>query len=102
MNKPPKSKTQRLEIRLTHEDKKKIEQNASKCGLSTSEYVKQRALGFEPKAVLPDVFFHFCEKVDELMGQNLKDEVNDRIIELMTKLENELIRPRKEDIDEWR
>ena len=46
MNTTPKSKTQRLEIRVTPENKKKIERYASKCGLSTSEYVTKRALGF--------------------------------------------------------
>ncbi|MGN0464257.1 MAG: plasmid mobilization protein [Acutalibacteraceae bacterium] len=102
MNKAPKEKTKRIELRVTEKEKAKILKLAKSCGLSTSEYVKQRALGFEPKAVLPDVFYHFCEKVDELMEQNLGDEVNDRIIELMARLENELIKPRKEDIDEWR
>jgi len=56
MNTTPKAKTQRLEIRITPENKKKIERYASKCGLSTSEYVTKRALGFAPRTVLPDAF----------------------------------------------
>ena len=63
MNTTPKAKTQRLEIRLTPENKKKIERYASKCGLSTSEYVTKRALGFAPRTVLPDAFFYFLLKV---------------------------------------
>ena len=39
----------------------KIESLADKCGLSISEYVRKRALGYEPKTVLPDVFFDFYE-----------------------------------------
>ena len=91
----------RIVARVTEKEKKKIERNASKCGLSTSEYVKQRALGFEQKPVLPDAFFHFCEKIDELMELPLSDDVNKKIIELMTNLEIEFVKPRKEDVNEW-
>ena len=101
MNTTPKAKTQRLEIRVTPENKKKIERNASKCGLSTSEYVKQRALGFEPKSVPPDAFFHFCEKFDALIDMGISKDVEANAFNLLTEISDVLIKPRKEQIENW-
>lgn len=47
----------RITARVTERERQRIADNAKKCGLSVSEYIKQRALGFEPKPVLPDAFF---------------------------------------------
>ena len=55
-----------MAVRLTESEKKKIEAAAAKCGLTVSEYMRQRALGFEPKAVQPDAYFVLCEKLDRL------------------------------------
>ena len=101
MNTTPKSKTQRLEIRITPEKKKKIESYASKCGLSTSEYVKQRALGFEPKSVLPDAFFRFCEKFDALIDMGISKDIEAEAFNLLAEISDVLIKPRKEQIENW-
>ena len=45
MNRNPKEKFARLEIRVKPKDKEKIKRLAEKCNLSVSEYVVQRALG---------------------------------------------------------
>ena len=57
MNRNPKEKFARIDIRVNQNDKDKIKQLAEKCNLSISEYLVQRALGYEPRTVLPDVFF---------------------------------------------
>ena len=75
--------------------------NASKCGLSTSEYVKQRALGFEPKAVPPDAFFHFCEKFDALIDMGISKDVEAEAFNLLAEISDVLIKPRKEQIENW-
>ena len=59
MNRNPKEKLARIEIRVKPQEKDKIKQLAEKCNLSISEYMAQRALGYEPITVLPDVFFDF-------------------------------------------
>lgn len=56
MNRNPKEKLARIEIRVKPKDKEKIKRIAEKCNLSVSGYVVQRALGYEPKMVLPNVF----------------------------------------------
>ena len=56
----------RIAVRVTAREKDKIQSKARKCGLSTTEYVKQRALGYEPRAVPPDALFACLEKLGEL------------------------------------
>lgn len=62
------AKNKNLFIRVSEKEKNIIEHNAKKCGLSVSEYLLQRALGYMPRAVLPEVFFSFNDKLDELCG----------------------------------
>lgn len=57
MNRNPKEKNVQILIRTKPKDKDKIKKLADKCNLSVSEYMVQRALGYKPRMVLPDVFF---------------------------------------------
>lgn len=59
-------KNKNLFIRVSEKEKSLIERNSEKCGLSVSEYLRQRALGYMPRAVLPDIFFSFSDKLDAL------------------------------------
>ena len=56
----------RIAVRVTAKEKDKIRSKARKCGLCTTEYVKQRALGYEPKGIPPDALFLCLEKLGEL------------------------------------
>ena len=96
MNTTPKSKTQRLEIRLTSENKKKIERYASKCGLTTTEYVTKRALGFAPRTVLPDAFFNFYGKLCEICNKEMTPETEVKLLTLIDEIHNEILSPKKE------
>ena len=66
MNRNTKEKFARIDIRVKPKDKEKIMKLAEKCNLSISEYLAQRALGYEPITVLPDVFFDFYNKLCQL------------------------------------
>ena len=57
----------RIFARITPKEKERINDLAKQCGLTTNEYLRQRALGYEPHSVPPDALFHFCEKVDALI-----------------------------------
>ena len=96
MNTTQKAKTQRLEIRITPENKKKIERYASKCGLSTSEYVKQRALGFAPRTVLPDAFFTFYGKLCEICNMDMTPETEAKLLTLIDEIHSGILLPKKE------
>ena len=56
MNRNPKEKLARIEIRVKSKDKDKIKRLAENVNLSISEYMVQRALGYEPITVLPNAF----------------------------------------------
>ena len=96
MNNTPKNKTQRLEIRLTSENKKKIERNASKCGLTTTEYVTKRALGFAPRTVLPDAFFTFYAKLCEICNYEMTPETEAKLLALIDEIHSEILSQKKE------
>ena len=88
----------RVAIRVTGKEKEKIFRLAEKCGLSASEYARQRALGYEPRAVLPDAFFVFCEKLDALTEAPFSKEVNKAALKLIRDMDATLISPGKEDV----
>jgi len=91
----------RIVARVTRREKERITAYAKRCGLSTTEYLRQRALGYEPKAAVPDALFHFCEKLDTLTEQPFSAEVNAAAIMLLQDISAELITPRKENMLKW-
>ena len=93
--------TPRLVCRVTQKQKDKVLRLSQQCGLTTGEYIRQRALGYEPRAVLPDVFFHFCEKLDALTGAPFSAEVNQAALKLIKDIDAALISPGKEDMKHW-
>ena len=91
----------RIAIRVTDKEKETILRLAKKCGLSASEYARQRALGYEPRAVLPDAFFVFCEKLDKLTEAPFSKEVNKAALKLIRDMDAALVSPGKEDMKQW-
>ena len=81
-----KNRSSRIEIRVTKEQKQQIAGLARKCKLSQSEYLRQRALGGEPKAVLPDAFFVCCERLDRLCHPPFSKETNDQALDLLRQM----------------
>lgn len=57
MNKTPKEKSVQILIRAKPKEKEKIKSIAMKCNLPVSEYMLQRALGYEPRVLHPDAFY---------------------------------------------
>ena len=103
MNRNPKEKLARIELRIKSKDKDKIKRLAEKCNLSISEYLVQRALGYEPITVLPDVFFDFYNKLcqlDNTVGFTPKTE--NKLLSLIDEIHSELLLPRKECMRKWR
>ena len=56
-----------INIRVTVTEKKKVTMLARKCGLSLSEYLRQRALGYEPGGHPPKEVFDVLDKLDEIV-----------------------------------
>lgn len=99
MNRNPKEKLARIEIRAKPKEKDKIKRLAEKCNLPLSEYVVQMALGYEPRTVLPDVFFDFYNKLCELCNSSdITSETESKLLALIDEIYSELLLPRKENI----
>ena len=54
-----------INVRVTVTEKKKVTMLDRKCGLSLSEYLRQRALGYEPGGHPPKEVFTVLDKIDE-------------------------------------
>lgn len=107
MNKNPKEKTTQILIRVKPKDKERIVKTAKQCGLSTSEYVVQRALGYTPKTVNPDAFYHFYGKLCELLNRELSPETEAAALKLFDEIYAEIIETPKQteqirkEVAEW-
>ena len=64
-----KEKSTRLYLRVSPQEKEKIDGIAKSCGLSTAEYIRRRALGFMPKTSVPDSFFSLTARLSELLNR---------------------------------
>ena len=91
-------KNARIELRVTQSEKMKIARLAESCGLSQSEYVRQRTLGYAPRTVLPDVFFDFfqmlCRLCDEV-ADKVSPDTERRLLETVDEIQRQLLLPEK-------
>ena len=53
-------------VRVSVTEKRKMTLMAKRCGLSLSEYLRQRALGYEPGGHPPKEAFDVLDKLDEI------------------------------------
>ena len=85
----------RIDVRVTAKEKEKIQSKARKCGLSTTEYVKQRALGYEPRGIPPDALFLCLEKLDELADKANSPELDVEISTVLKEITAAFLLPGK-------
>ena len=97
-NKKPRT---RIEVRLTEKQKEQIDRAAKQCGVTQSEYLRQRALGYEPKPVLPGDFYSFTERLDKLIDKDISPKVTAEVLRLLWEISDVLIKPRKEVVQHW-
>ena len=91
-------KEYRLAFRVTDQEKKRIAVLAKKCGLSVSEYVKQRALGYAPQQIIPESVFLLLEKIGQLQDLTASPEADAAICALLKEISDALLLPRKEGV----
>lgn len=91
-------KEYRIAFRVTDLEKKRITVLAKKCGLSISEYVKQRALEYAPQPILPEAIFPLIEKIGQLQDLAASPETDAAICTLLKEISDTLLLPRKEGV----
>ena len=85
----------RIAVRVTAKEKGKIQSKARKCGLNTTEYVKQRALGYEPRGIPPDALFLCLEKLGELADKASSSELDEEIGDVLKEITAVFLLPGK-------
>ena len=63
-----------INVRVSVAEKRKMTLMAKRCGLSLSEYLRQRALGYEPGGHPPKEAFDVLDRLDEIAeGCSVRD-----------------------------
>ena len=91
-----KIKNCRVELRLSAKEKAKMEDIAQKCGLSLSEYLRKRGLGFAPGPFLDDRFFEAYIKLCQISNLPLKPETEAALTAIFQEMEKNLFAPCKQ------
>ena len=98
-----KEKKNSIYVRVTEKEKVRIENKAKKCGLSVSEYLRKRALGYSPKALLPESFYEFTEKIGilyEALGTLNSNELQVEVLKLLDEIYAKLLTLGRKDGDD--
>ena len=92
-----------LYVRVTEKEKIRIKNKADKCGLTVSEYLRKRALGYSPKALLPESFYEFSSKLGDLyeqLNKGYSNELEERILSLIDEIQLKLLSTERKEFDE--
>ena len=85
-----------INIRLTPKEKMQMEKLAETCGLSLSEYLRKRGLGYEPRPLLDASFYQFYTQLCDLCNQPISADVEVALLNLITDIRRELLLPKQE------
>lgn len=85
-----------INIRVTEKEKQRLAQLAGKCGLSLSEYLRKRGLGYEPGPVLDERFYAIYSRLCEISNLPLKPETEAVLMAILDELQKNLFQPRKQ------
>ena len=98
-----KERVNSIYVRVTEKEKIRIKNKADKCGLTLSEYIRKRALGYSPKALLPESFYEFSGKLGDLYEQidkGYSTELEDKVLSLIDDIQLKLLTPERKEIEE--
>ena len=85
-----------INIRVTEKEKAQLDKLAQKCGLSLSEYLRKRGLGYEPGPFLDDRFYAAYSKLCEISNLPLQPDTEAVLITILNDLQQNLFLPRKQ------
>ncbi len=85
-----------IDLRVSPKEKETIDRIAAKCGLSTSEYLRQRELGFAPRAIPQEPFWRFCEVAGDLLEKEYSSELHNALLRLIRETTEQIIAPGKD------
>ena len=96
------NKTTRLYTRVSPEEMKRIRSLAKKCGLSVSEYVRQRALGFAPRTAMPESLFDMIRQLENICQEMESEAEMKPLRKLANSIRQELVKPENDrEVERW-
>ncbi len=100
MNRNKNERTCRLDLRVSPKEKEKIKDLANSCGISTTEYLRKRALGYAVKAAPPEVFFRFIRDLGRLINASPTVKVEEEALKLFDNIYAQLLEATKQSKQE--
>ena len=98
-----KERVNSIYVRVTEKEKQRIKNKADKCGLTLSEYIRKRVLGYSPKALLPESFYEFSGKLGDLyeqLNKGYSTELEEKILSLIDEIQLKLLSTERKELDE--
>lgn len=95
-----KNKSQ-INLRISEREAAVIKRNAERCGMTVTQFLILRGLGYEPQPLPPVAYYHFMEKLDSLHDYYIPAELHLQISTLTEDIRNKMVEMRKEDMKEW-
>jgi len=75
-----------INIRVTTKEKQRIVQLAKKCKLSISEYLRQLALGHEPKSTPSEEIYLTCSALQKAIRECTEPKTKDELLKILSDL----------------
>lgn len=97
-----KEKSTRLYLRVSSQEKEKIDKLAKSCGLSTAEYIRRRALGYMPKTSVPDSFYNLIARLSELLNRDLSPATETAALKIFDEIHSAITEPTRQTSAEIR
>ena len=85
-----------INVRLTPKEKTQMERLAETCGLSLSEYLRKRGLGYAPRPLLDVSFYQLYTQLCDLCNQPISTDDEVALLNLITDIRRELLLPKQE------
>ena len=90
-----------INLRTSKRNIDQIKRNAESCGMTVTQFLIMRGLGYEPQPLPPAVFFQFIEKLDDFQDYGIPSESKQEISALTNDIRKSVLEMRKEDLQEW-
>ena len=87
------NRTARLDIRLTQKEKAQVRRIAARCGLSLSEYLRQRALGYAPRELPSEALQALRRELSAFRRDGLSGQSEEAVGKLLNDMRDALILP---------
>lgn len=89
-------KNKSIYLRVTPQEKEKIQRLAKKCGLSLSEYLRQRGLGYAPKEQPGEGLYFLCEYLRDCRDSGLSHQNDEAVASLLRSIRQTLVLPERD------